>query len=321
MATDPDSDVVTYTLEGTDADSFAIGAASGVLTTSAALDYETKRSYEVVVRAADEHGNAATLAVTIMVTDVDDASPVFADGTATSREVAENTAPGTAIGAAFVATDPDSDVVTYTLEGTDADSFAIGAASGVLTTSAALDYETKSSYAGGGAGSRRARQRRDPRGDHHGDRTWTRRGRCRSNSTVPVVGSTLTASVEGPGRQRGLGDLAVGEGVDAARALHRHPGGDLGGVYAGVGRRGRVAAGDGELHQRHGRGHERRRRGGGAGGTHRNQTPDTPAGRRAADGRADDHPERPLHRRDDDPREARIKPHGTEYIGRTWASP
>ena len=54
------------------------------------------------------------------ISGVDDAGPVFAAGTATSRQVAENTAAGTAIGAPFVATDEDGDVVTYTLEGTDA---------------------------------------------------------------------------------------------------------------------------------------------------------------------------------------------------------
>ena len=197
VATDPDGDVVTYTLEGTDAASFAIGTESGVLTTRAALDYETKSSYEVTVKAADEHGNAATLAVTIMVTDVDDASPAFADDTVTSREVAENTAPGTAIGAPFMATDPDSDVVTYTLEGTDADSFAIGTESGVLTTRAALDYETKSSYAVTVKAA-----------DEHGNAATLavtitvtdvdEAGSVSFDSTVPVVGSALTASVEAP---------------------------------------------------------------------------------------------------------------------------
>ena len=75
------------------------------------------------------------------------ASPVFAAGTVTSRGVAENTAAGTAIGDAFVATDADGDRVSYALEGADAASFAIGPASGVLETGAALDYETKASYA------------------------------------------------------------------------------------------------------------------------------------------------------------------------------
>ena len=47
----------------------------------------------------------------------------------------------------MAATDPDAgDTLTYTLGGDDADSFAIDAATGQLMTSAALDYETTTSY-------------------------------------------------------------------------------------------------------------------------------------------------------------------------------
>ena len=63
----------------------------------------------------------------------------------TSRSVAENTAAGVDIGAPVVATD-SSGMVTYTLGGTDADSFDIVASTGQLQTKAALDYETRSSY-------------------------------------------------------------------------------------------------------------------------------------------------------------------------------
>ena len=84
--------------------------------------------------------------VTLTIID-NDASPVFAGATDTSREVAENTAAGTAIGAAFRATDADYDEVRYTLAGSDAASFAIGEQSGVLAVRAALDHETKASYA------------------------------------------------------------------------------------------------------------------------------------------------------------------------------
>ena len=88
--------------------------------------------------------------VTINVTDVDEPNfaPVFTEGTSTTRSVAENTASGQNIGAAVTATDADmSDTLTYTLAGTDAADFGIVSASGQLQTSAALDYETQSSYA------------------------------------------------------------------------------------------------------------------------------------------------------------------------------
>ena len=75
-------------------------------------------------------------------------APVFTEGTTTTRSVAENTASGQNIGGAVTATDVDtSDTLTYTLGGTDAAAFGIVLASGQLQTSAALNYETKASYA------------------------------------------------------------------------------------------------------------------------------------------------------------------------------
>ena len=75
-------------------------------------------------------------------------APVFTDGTSTTRSVAENTASSRNIGTAIAATDADSgDTLRYTLGGTDMASFAIVSTSGQLQTKAALDYETKSSYA------------------------------------------------------------------------------------------------------------------------------------------------------------------------------
>ena len=68
-----------------------------------------------------------TIRVTIMVTDVNEA-PAFDPDTAT-RMVDENTAAGANIGLPVAAMDVDSgdtdDTLTYTLGGTDADSFAI----------------------------------------------------------------------------------------------------------------------------------------------------------------------------------------------------
>ena len=73
-------------------------------------------------------------------------TPVFTDGTSTTRTIAENTAAGVNIGTPVAATDADNDTLTYTLGGTDAASFAIDSTTGQLKTQAALDYETKSSY-------------------------------------------------------------------------------------------------------------------------------------------------------------------------------
>ena len=148
-ATDADSDdTLTYTLGGTDASSFDIVSTSGQLQTRAALDYETKTSYTVTVSVSDGNSGTDSITVTINVTDVADTNnaPSFTDGTTATRSVSENTASGQNIGAAVAATDADSNTLTYTLGGTDAASFSIVSTSGKLQTSAALDYETKTSY-------------------------------------------------------------------------------------------------------------------------------------------------------------------------------
>ena len=75
-ATDPNGDTLTYRLEGTDAASFRIDGSTGQLRTSAALNYESKSTYNVVVRASDPAGLSATINVTINVTDVVEVVPM-----------------------------------------------------------------------------------------------------------------------------------------------------------------------------------------------------------------------------------------------------
>ena len=92
---------------------------------------------------------------TVQAARVSNTAPEFADDqdpvmdavqAAAAREVAENTAPGTDIGAPVAATDADDDVLTYTLEGDNAASFDIDPATGQLMTKAALDEEEEDMY-------------------------------------------------------------------------------------------------------------------------------------------------------------------------------
>ena len=150
-ATDADSgNTLTYTLSGTDAASFSIVSTSGQLQTKAPLDYERKTSYSVTVSVSDGNNGSDSITVTINITNVDDAAendaPTFTDGATTTRSVAENTTSGQNIGTPVAATDADNDILTYSLGGTDASSFSIVSTSGQLQTSAALDYETDTSY-------------------------------------------------------------------------------------------------------------------------------------------------------------------------------
>ena len=69
-ATDPDtSDSLTYTLEGTDKDSFQIVSNNGQIQTKAGetYDHETTPSYSVTVKADDSNGGTNTIDVTITV--------------------------------------------------------------------------------------------------------------------------------------------------------------------------------------------------------------------------------------------------------------
>ena len=157
----PNGYTLTHSLSGTDASKFAIASGSGQITVKSGtnLDYETKTSYSVTVTAtaavAQVQSQSLTpnapgsyvIPVTINVTDVNEL-PSFDDGTSTTRSIAENSAAGTNIGAAVTATDPESDALTYSLTGTDASKFAIGASTGQITvkTGHIPDYEAKTSY-------------------------------------------------------------------------------------------------------------------------------------------------------------------------------
>ena len=148
-ATDLDEeDVLTYSLSGADAASFAIVSTTGQLQTRAPLDYEQKDTYSVAVHVSDGNGGTDSIGVAINVTDVEENNaPVFVEGTATERSIAENTPAGRNIGSPVSATDLDEeDVLTYSLSGADAASFAIVSTTGQLRTRAPLDYEKKNTY-------------------------------------------------------------------------------------------------------------------------------------------------------------------------------
>ena len=158
VASDADNDRRTYSLGGDDAADFSINTSTGQLQTKAGVtyDYETKNSYRVTVsvhdgKATDHTPDTTidtTIDVTITLTDVND--PAMFPSTETgSRRVNENTATNTAtgqnVGDPVAADDDDGDTLTYSLSGTDENSFTI-TSTGQLRTAAALNYETKTRY-------------------------------------------------------------------------------------------------------------------------------------------------------------------------------
>ena len=160
-ATDATNAPITFSIPATDATGgvdrakFSI-TSLGVLTFSTAPDYENPgdvqspapntsaagdNEYIVIVRAASSRGQRDRPLI-VRVTDVNEA-PAFSTGSAFS--VPENTTAVTTVTAA----DPDKnsdgitarDGITYTKEGTDAGLFTIDSSTGVLSFTAAPNYE------------------------------------------------------------------------------------------------------------------------------------------------------------------------------------
>ena len=243
-ATDPDGDVLTYSLSGIDASSFVLDGSTGQITVGSGtlLDYESGPTrYTVVVSVHDGRGAYGDddstiddlIEVSIDVSNVDEAgtvsvsleqpevgtalvvslsdpdgslsdiswqwarssdgsnwsdisgassdsyTPVADDvgsylqatasytdghgpgksahavmerqtaqrdpsfeGDVTLLTVDENTPPGTLVGDAITATDPDGDILTYSLSGTEASSFVIDGSTGQITVGSMVDYES-----------------------------------------------------------------------------------------------------------------------------------------------------------------------------------
>src|SRR5574344_1949189 len=150
--TDPDTKNAAYgtlkytIVSGNGAGDFAIDPATGVVTTTRALDYETTPSYTLKIEASD--GSLAdTATVAVEVVDVNE-PPFVAD---TAFSVTEGQKAGTVVGV-VAGTDPDTKNAAYgtlkytIVSGNDAGDFAIDPATGKVTTTSVLDYETTPSY-------------------------------------------------------------------------------------------------------------------------------------------------------------------------------
>ena len=149
-AVDPEGGTVTYSLSGGDASSFEIDAATARLAVGkdTDLDLETRAShrFDVVATDAGSPGLSASRAVTVTLTNVNEA-PEFASSATLAIEVPEGTTG--AFGAPVVAVDPDGDALTYSLSGADASSFEIDASTAQLAVGedTDLNFEARTSYA------------------------------------------------------------------------------------------------------------------------------------------------------------------------------
>ena len=146
---DGSQEVLTYTHAGNNSGLFTIDSASGQLKLAAGttLDFETDPSYEVTVTANDPDGKNSTAAVTITLTDEDEAPTI-------TEDVTQFTYQENATGAVFTynATDEDAGdgeganavALSWTLSGRDAADFSITTptgGTGELTFNSPPDFE------------------------------------------------------------------------------------------------------------------------------------------------------------------------------------
>ena len=93
-ATDPDSPVLTYSIEsGNDGLYFSINPATGLIRTARSLDRETVSVFSLQVAARDQDNNIGTTTLQVRVLDVNDEAPQFLQSSYTAR-VPENSPSG-----------------------------------------------------------------------------------------------------------------------------------------------------------------------------------------------------------------------------------
>lgn len=141
-ATDPDvPTTLTYALAGADAALFNISTSTGAVTFKTAPNFEAPTDagannvYDITVTASDGALSTAAQAVSITVTNVNEAP------TLTSSAAASFTENGTAAAYTVTATDPENATLTYALAGTDAALFNINASTGAVTFATASNFE------------------------------------------------------------------------------------------------------------------------------------------------------------------------------------
>jgi Ca2+-binding RTX toxin-like protein len=149
-STDVDGDVVTFSLVDDAGGRFQITAAGAIsVKAPTLLNYETGQSHSIRVKAIDGKGGERQQDFTITIGNVNERATIPATY---GMSVAENVAVGTVVGT-VAATDPDSSAIAfgqqryYFLNGTTASAtssdgrYSIDAATGVIKTAAALNFE------------------------------------------------------------------------------------------------------------------------------------------------------------------------------------
>ena len=141
-ASDPQRDLIGWSLRGNDAAAFTL-ADTGTLTFTSPPDFENPtdnnrdNEYELEVVATDEHGNSDSLTFTITVTDHNEGvEPTIS----TRRPPSAFRESATSAVYTFRASDPQRDLITWSLRGNDAAAFTL-TNTGTLTFTSPPDFE------------------------------------------------------------------------------------------------------------------------------------------------------------------------------------
>jgi VCBS repeat-containing protein len=144
-------DSFTYSLVDDSLGRFAIDVNTGEIrvANSGLLNYENTTSHDVTVRVMDAAGAMIQRVFTVALTDVDEfdvTAPI--DTQLTINAVHENLAAGTEVGIAAFASDFDAttNAVTYSLTDNAGNRFSIDTITGIVSTTAILDFEARSSW-------------------------------------------------------------------------------------------------------------------------------------------------------------------------------
>lgn len=145
VAHDVEGDAVTYSIAGgADAARFAIDASSGRLSFVRAPDFEAPADaaasnvYRLLLRADDGRGGSATQAMSVLVTNVNEAPSLQAP----SRASVDLPLPAGTVVATVSASDPDAgEVLSFSLVADGNGRFAVDAASGAISVAAGAVFD------------------------------------------------------------------------------------------------------------------------------------------------------------------------------------
>ena len=145
QASDVDSgDILSYSISGSDADSFTINSSSGALAFQQAPDFEnpaddnSDNTYELIITVTDSMAKQAQQSLSITVNNLNDNSPQFTLSSS-AFSVSENSSGVASISAS----DADGDDLTFSLTNTsDTNLFTLDPSSGALAFAQAPDFET-----------------------------------------------------------------------------------------------------------------------------------------------------------------------------------